>query len=306
MVKKLIIVVVGFFISTSAFGAKVVEPALLQDGFVLRGIDGQVNGPDSNDGWFFRFDVDVNDDKGVVKAGTSLELLPAATLEKIIADVNERSSTNYRLWGRVTKYKGRNFIFVSYFLALSKIERPQPQVPQAQETSGQESKPAEFPSAKEREPERDVNEPNDILSIPQEIIEKLRARRAVQPAIRGPGEVNDVNEQSGVVEGRETEPEPGKRPELKQDSILADRTALLGRRDDGRLVFVLDALGLNAPQASLQLLPCEAMELTEQEQSALAEPAPFKIAGIMTKYKGRYYLLLQKATRVYGYGNFGG
>jgi len=25
----------------------------------------------------------------------------------------------------------------------------------------------------------------------------------------------------------------------------------------------------------------------------------------MTKYKGKHYLLLQKATRVYNYGNFG-
>jgi hypothetical protein len=328
MVKKLIIVVVGFFVGASAFEAKAAESAPvsvrtdlpdrngggLQDGFVLRGIDGEMNGPDSNDRWLFKFNVDVNDDKGVVKAGTSLELLPSATLGKMTTDVNERLAAGYRLWGRVTRYKGKNFIFPSYFLPLSKIEQPQPQVPQTQEASGQESKPpnesvggrpAEVPSAKEREPERDINEPNDILDIPQEVIEKLKSKRVVQPSIGGPEEVNSVEQTSGVVEGREVEPELGKRPEFKQDAILADRMALLVKQDDGQFIFVLDALGLNAPQVSLQLLPCEALEMTEQRQSIELEPVPFKIAGIMTKYKGRHYLLLQKATRVYNYGNFG-
>ena len=31
----------------------------------------------------------------------------------------------------------------------------------------------------------------------------------------------------------------------------------------------------------------------------------FNVAGILTRYKGQQYLLLQKATRIYSYGNFG-
>jgi hypothetical protein len=306
MVKRLLIVAIGLSIGTSTFGAKVTITGGLQDGFALRGVDGEVNGPDANDGWGFKLSADVNDEgKGVVKAGTTLELLPSATLEKITADINERAAAGYRLWGRVTRYKGKNFIFPIYFLPLSKMESPQSQMLRTQEMSPQESTPAEVPSAKERKPERDINEPNDILSIPQEIVEKLRTRRIVQPVIRGPGKANVVEQKPGAAESRGVEAGPEKRPEFKQDAILADRTAVLVKQSDGRLVFVLDALGLNAPQASLQLLPCEALELTEQSQSSEPEPSPFKIAGIMTKYKGKHYLLLQKATRVYNYGNFG-
>lgn len=317
MVKKLLIVAVVFFMSAGVFAAKVAEPGGLQDGFILRGIDGEVSGPDANDRWFFKFNADVNDEgKGVVKAGANPELLPSATLEKItrlVRDVNERSAAGYRLWGRVTRYKGKNFIFPIYFLPLGKLPQPA-QASQTQEPPPQESAPApdigvrgpaEVPSMKQRGPE-DINEPNDVLNIPQEIIGKLRTRRIAQPSVSAPEEVNAVEQKSGVVEGREAEPKLEKRPELKQDSILADRTALLVKQDDGQLVFVLDALGLNTPDVSLLVLPCEALELTEQRQSAEPEPVPFKIAGIMTKYKGRYYLLLQKATRVYNYGNFGG
>jgi len=306
MKKKIIIVVAGLFISVGAFGARVAEPALLQDGFILRGIDGEVNGPDANDRWFFRFNEDVNDDKGVVKAGTNLELLPSTTLEKITADVNERSSAGYRLWGRVTRYKGKNFIFPVYFLPQGSIQQQPSQASQTQGPAPQESRPAEIISAKEGGSAQDINEPNDVLNIPQEIVEKLRTRRIAQPVPVRPEKVSVVEQKSGVVEGREAEPKLEKRPEFRQDAILADRTALLVKQDNGGPAFVLDALGLNAPQVSLRVLPCEALELTEQRQSLEPEPVPFKIAGITTKYKGKYYLLLQKATRVYSYGNFGG
>ncbi len=304
MGKKILIVVVGFLISTIASEAKAAEASGLQDGFVLRGIDGEVNGPNANGGWVFKFNADVNDGKDIVKAGTNLELLPSATLEKMTADINERTSIGYRLWGRATRYKGKNFIFPVYFLPLGKMQQPA-QLPQTSEVSPQESTPSEITPAKERELAEDVNEPNDVLNIPQEIVEKLKTKRIAQPSVGRSEKINVVEQKPAAVEGHGEKPEPEKRPELKQDTILADRTALLVKQNGGRLVFVLDALGLNAPQVSLQVLPCEALELTEQRQSAEPEAVPFKIAGIMTKYKGNYYLLLQKATRVYSYGNFG-
>ena len=89
------------------------------------------------------------------------------------------------------------------------------------------------------------------------------------------------------------------------DSIFLDRTALLVEQDDGRLIFVPDALGRNVQKRSLHLLPCAALELTELKKAAQTETVRFKIAGIMTKYKGKNYLLLEKATRTYGHGNFG-
>ncbi len=230
------------------FGAKVTITGGLQDGFVLRGVDGEVNGPDANDGWGFKLSADVNDEgKGVVKAGTTLELLPSATLEKITADINERAAAGYRLWGRVTRYKGKNFIFPVYFLPLSKMEPPHLKCSEHKSRLRRKARPQRFLLRRSAEPERDINEPNDILSIPQEIVEKLRTRRIAQPIIRGPGEVNVVEQEPGAAESREVEAGPEKRPEFKQDAILADRTALLVKQDDGRLVFVLDALGLNTP-----------------------------------------------------------
>ena len=124
---------------------------LLRDGFILVGVDGTLAGPDSpaptspigpwrpgcagiksdadcqgwdrigevGAGWFFELASDVNDSSSVVKAGTKLELLPSSALEKMIADAKTHPAATYRLWdGRVTRYKGRNFIFPNYFQPL--------------------------------------------------------------------------------------------------------------------------------------------------------------------------------------------
>lgn len=291
----------------TANGAELAPRTLLRDGFVLRGIDGKLSRQDGpvpvkgtgldapgpevrrepelnrcGSGWFFELGSDVSDYRVRARAGTRLELLPSVTLEKMVADVGERS---VRLWGRVTKYKGQNFIFPMYFVPLGKTIKPRFQTPKA----------LQKPQRQEDGRQPAISEPNDILQIPQEIIEKLKTRKADR--LKMLPETTEAKKQQG-------QPEPAKRAEVEQDSILVDRTALLVEQDDGRLAFVLDALGRNVQRVSLRLLPCEALELTERKQAAVPEPVRFKIAGIRTAYKGQHYLLLQKATRVYSHQNF--
>ncbi len=175
------------------------------------------------------------------------------------------NGASYKLWGRVTKYKGRNFIFPIYFLPLGKTKRLQP-------STLQEPREKTGPT---------LNDPNDALTIPKEILDKLKRRKIIRPEQLKKG------------------------LELKQDSILADRTGFIVRQGEGRLVFVFDALGRNVQQILLRLLPCQALEWAERRQSAEADRLRFKIAGILTKYKGNHYLLLERTTRVYSHGNFG-
>jgi len=254
---------------------------LLRDGFILAGVDGTLAGPDSNDVWFFELASDVNDSSTVLKAGTKLELLPSSALEKMIADAKMYPAVTYRLWdGRVTRYKGRNYIFPNYFQPLSKPEKPE--LPPADQ-----QRAADKPLA--------VDEPNDVLTIPPELLEKLRARRE-----------EGASRYSARIENQESS------IEKSADTIFADRTAFLvspslpaGQCRNGRLVLAPDALGRNIQRLILRLLPCEALELAEREQSAEPEPVRFKIAGLMTKYKGDSYLLLHRATRAYSHSNFG-
>ncbi|MHC4581758.1 MAG: hypothetical protein ACYS14_09895, partial [Planctomycetota bacterium] len=101
---------VSVALGVSGFDTKITrKPPLLRDGFVLRGVDGKLSGPDSKGAWHFEIAADVNDYRAVVEAGSKLELLPSSALEKMIADAKIRREMTYRLWnGRVTRYKGRN------------------------------------------------------------------------------------------------------------------------------------------------------------------------------------------------------
>jgi hypothetical protein len=90
-----------------ASGSKKAKP--LRDGFVLAGVNGKLTSQDSNggcQGWFFEFDSQLSDDKGRVKAGASLELLPSAALEKMTADAQKRSTKSYVLWGATSSGAG--------------------------------------------------------------------------------------------------------------------------------------------------------------------------------------------------------
>ena len=176
-----------------------------------------------------------------------------------------------------------------------------------------------------------------MLKLPQEVLEKLKSKKVVVPRkieprakpqdeaqkdsapAKEPEKAPDKSIKEGAAPAAETAKESEKKPQkapekegeqpqraaMKLDTVLADRTAVLVKQDNGRFVFVLDAYGLSIQDVSFRLLPCEALELTEARQVAELNPVRFKIAGIQTKYKGTDYLLLQKATRVYSHGNFG-
>ncbi|MHC4571379.1 MAG: hypothetical protein ACYS0C_04805 [Planctomycetota bacterium] len=280
-------------IRADAADSKKAKP--LRDGFTLAGVDGKLTTTDSNKGsqrWLFELYSDVSDDKGRVKAGETLELLPSATLEKMTDDNQKRSIENYRLWGKVTKYQERNFIFPIYFLPIAKVKQKPPTPQKSQQT---ESQITETPNANATKQvhEPTINEPNDELAIPQEIIARLQTRRVVRP--------EQLQETQNTINGVQ---EPKKGLELKADCILADRTAFLVDQPDGGVTAVFDALGRNIPRVSFRLLPCEALQHAQRKQAAEADALRFKIAGIVTKYKGQYYLLLQRAIQLYSHQNF--
>ncbi len=290
MLRKLTILILALCLSATA-AELTPRKHLLRDGLSLAGIDGKLTPQNSSEGWrkwLFELQSDLNDDTVTVPAGQKLQILPSKALEEIEKNIEERSASDYRIWGKVTKYNGENFIFPTYFLPLSELkslESPDP-APSPQETAPQKPK---VPT-----PQIKINEPNDPLPIPQEIIEKLRNRPVLSAKM--------------LTENKTTEnnfSQPPQMPQLKQDYILVDRTAFLQKDENGDPVFVLDALGRNLPELSFKLLPSQALEIAQQKQNRTLEPQRFKIAGIITEYNEQLYLLPQKATRVHSHGNFG-
>ncbi|MHC4193323.1 MAG: hypothetical protein ACYSP9_04000, partial [Planctomycetota bacterium] len=284
------VVLLSGVLIASAFGADTTGESLLRDGFGLAGVDGGLVRQDSNSGaelWFFRLQADVNDGRSQVGTGTRLQLLPSSTLEKITIDAEGRVEKNYKLWGRVTKYKDRNFIFPAYFLPLTKasepgappLEKPREGTKEGQPTEAPNSVPAEHT---EEDPNSEDNtrteqgpafyDSNDVLPIPKEMIEKLK-KKPRRPVKR--------------IDIEAVKVAPVKPPEYKsiqRDLVLVDRTGFLLEQQESLPMFGLDALGRNVQRRSLHLLPCYVLERAEQKLSEEVEPLRFKIAGIVTKY----------------------
>ncbi len=267
---------------------------VLPDGYMLRGVDGKLTEPDSNDARFFEFELAVSsatgtDGTGRASIGVKLELLPSSVLERMIADANAGSATGYRLWARVTKYKGRNFIFPIKFLPLSEAIETPPATSQPSQTETQ----ATQQEAEEPNPLGDALR-HDELGIPKEILEKLKTGTS-SPSTG----LEQPERLVRAITGRPTQ--------VKQNFMLVNRAGFLVKQADGGMVFSLNAFGQSAGSTggTIRLLPCQALEVTEQKQSFAPGMIRFIIAGIVTEYKGEQFLLLHRAIRAYNHGNFG-
>lgn len=116
--------------------------------------------------------------------------------------------------------------------------------------------------------------------IPKDVMEMLRPKRVVNLAKlkKGPG--------------------------TEHDGIIGDRTGFVRKSGDG-FVFAFDGLGRNVDTTTFPLLKCGILQRAWQKQNSSPWDIRYKIVGIITKYQGSHYLLLERATRVYSHGNFG-
>lgn len=260
MVKGLraaIVVVIMAGLTAMATGA--VEQKALRDSFAPPAIDGKL--VSTENGWFFNLDADLSDGTANIKAGTPIEILPSAALERMVADFAKRPAPNYRIWCRITRCKSINFIFLIYFVPIS------------------EAKQADSPD--NMKPTPNINDPNDKIVIPEEVVAKLLSKKVVR--------IEQLEEKL----------------ELKQDFAMADRGGFIVRQKENQYIFTFDSMGRKIQKYSIMLLPCQALELAQKEQSMQPNTLRFKISGIITRYKGQHYLLLQQATPSYSHGNFG-
>ncbi len=224
------------------------KPVPASDGFMLDGIDGKIT--TQNGKWYFSVYEPTTDGKGFITSPA--EILPSSTLEKLASVVSEQNNS-FRIWGKLTTYKDKNYVYPSYFLKVTKVV--------------DENSPAE------------ESDPNETKIIPDDALALLKPTRVIN--------LTELKKPMGV----------------EADGVLTDRTGFLKVSPEG-CYFGFDAMGRNVDLLQLPLLPCKELEEMEKQQTKSAFPLRFKIFAIVTKYKGKNYLLLQRAARLYSRGNF--
>ncbi len=281
--------------------------AVLPDGAVLRGVEGRLlqeslsepNAPAANR-WFFEFAGAVICEKVPITAGTKLEVLPCAVLEQMARYEQAGRGTRYRIWARVTTYRGSNFLFPTYFLPVPGNRRPQRRPPRAAVTATAEKPGRPHPNS----PPVPVNQPNDVLTLPPEVIAAMNLRRG-RPNKPATAQVEDLHPL-----GDQVEPPLEVAGGVARDYVLSGRLVRLEKRSCKqcpawiRLTARIEGLGWKLTDESFGLLPCNVLEQAEATQIAGSHRPCFKLTGVVTQYKGQKYVLPERLTRVYSYGNF--
>ena len=262
----------------TGFGAQPAARKPLPETAVLDRVDGRIQHVDANDIWLFELAQEVKTPDYRLPAGTRFVLLPSATLGRLIADVNERSAPRYRLSARVTRFRGQNYLFPTYYLPLSKFKDEK-----SPEDGGPKTEGGRSPNQRSEIEDRKSEGPE--FAIPPEVLEQLKKERP----LRGPR--------------RSPEAEKKTAPEIP-DRVLVDCVGRIESRQGG-YIFVPYALGWNVSNIQYELLPCTTLEEVLQTQRRALDPIRFNVAGLVTEFKGKKYLLLQRAVVVYNYGNFG-
>jgi hypothetical protein len=135
--------------------------------------------------------------------------------------------------------------------------------------------PAEEPA---KQLDEDSNDANETKIIPEDALLLLKPKRIISLA------------------------ELKKPIETGADGVIIDKTGFLKNTKDG-YYFGFDEMGRNINLLQLPLLQCDELERIAKEQKDTVMPLRYSISAIVTRYKGRNYLLLQRAARAYNYGN---
>lgn len=280
--------------------------SLLREGFVFKAINGTVRKAGGGDTWVFTPDAMVTDTSVFLKKTESIELLPSSTLEKIVFEAEQTqkgdAAVSLRMWGTVTTYSKRgtirqksygpestielppyrNFLFPAYFVPLTEIETLKDS--EKEEQLRQEEikvKDSIIPAGAREKLKSDepVKVADEDAIIPADIMAKLKPKRRVNL---------DKWRNTLHVEG---------------DFLLIGRSGFV-KSESGYSIFALDGLGRKINGLSFRLLPCQALQNTQEQITNSFGRHRYKVAGTVTKYKGENYMLLQHAVRTYSNGNF--
>lgn len=270
---------------------------LLREGMILQGIDGNIiKMPGRYTDWFFVSDSSLSDMETTLPKGSFFELVKCSTLEQIEAEYN-------------SKYPETAGEAVCPHSAEA-AERPDPNSPAVLEpeklvdpysvklwarvvrydnknylypvlfiptTTGQ--RPGGAENTEEGYEGASQSPPSSDSIIPSNVMEKLKPRKFINMA---------KARQYVDTEG---------------DAVLVDRTGFLVT-DKGRELFHIDGFGRNISDMEFVTLPCEALKDVERSLALSQWRQRYRVSGIITKYKGDYYLLMQRAIRAYSNGNF--
>lgn len=261
-------------------------PALLREGSYITNAKGQIVRGKSGR-WYVIFDQETGG--RALPPMILAENANLAAMERSVERLPE--GTRYRIAGRVTVYRDRNYLLPSMPPLVERIPTaaaatPAPTVP---------TPAAPAPAA------IDTNKPaaaSDSDAAPKPAtgsstdpsVEQIIAEldKAVGPARPRPSQLIDVTQPSAGTQTPDGGESDGR---IALTGFLANRRARIVRTDDGRLAARLDGGADGHTEGPMILLPCQNLAGIDAVLDTQGEAASFTLSGEVVVYKGRNYLL---------------
>lgn len=92
--------------------------------------------------------------------------------------------------------------------------------------------------------------------------------------------------------------------ESSKDAVIVNRSGFFKRGENMGYIFELDNLGRNKQDMNFIVLANQELELVVREMEKNFNPVRFKVSGIITRFEGSNYILLNNSAKALHYGNF--
>ncbi len=249
-----------------------------------------------------------------------IEVLPGKWLTAMTYVVNNKTDTSitFRVWGEITTYHHRNFILPT-LVATESLFNKKPH--KTHSSTGLSALNTNFntstqinhtlPPQKNNSqiPERLrqilLNMPNTkILKTTPTKNNKSKTAYIPTPNINTNTNANTIGNKN--VNNVPDQSSQGKKVNWKDGYVIVDRVGRLAFSNDGSAdTFIFESVSPGFSEPPVVLQPSSLLELMEKKASQFTREIKFRISGVISRYKGTYYLLLRKVLIVHNPQNLG-
>lgn len=275
--------------SSAASGADLVgyRLPLLREGSIVTRVLGDITLDPDEQHWVFR---PIQPESGNLRR--EFVLLPSSTLAEMLRTRRlTPSPVEFEVTGRVSIYRGRNYLFPELAPPIVRFDTRPSQVPAPDakpETSPNGQSKFVPPASNSGRADPSIGKDDDATVAAIE--RRLEQRVGRTPIGKPTGESEDGAESKKEASTKESLPEPGTRLQLRSGRLLRDPQA-------GSWRFVPEQVA-GKGDASMEILPClllERLEATTRESDA---PPNILISGTVIIFEGNAYLMPTSFRRV--------
>ncbi len=238
-----------------------------------------------------------------------IEVLPGKALASMDMITNQQTdlALDFRIWGEVTVYHGRNFILPSHVATLSLFRQrssASAEVPESPLQALAQSKSSQ--TASHSVDHASPSPPPPLPAMLRDILLQMPRTYPLEWAEKSEPSGPPAASGAAIRPASQSKASVESPVRWKDGDVIIDRVGrLLLDPTEKKWFFAFEADGASLAEPPIILQPCKLLENMESLHHSSLESVQFRVSGQISRYQGRYYLLLRKMLLTKKLGNFG-